>query len=233
MEKFESAWKNGNPLSIVPAVLKAPSYCPIEPATTLVPCRGPTAREARTPEWVDDPGVAGTVRTHRRVPFPARDSYPPWVGVVALPTPTNTVLPLDEGVESTGIPPVLTGHPGTPDPPFRWYAYTCPARSPTRTAGPPRSSVATDGEDRAIGLPAVGEGLGPHQLQGWGGGMHRGSSSGGRPDPCGGRPGQSQCQPSCDHGSESRDTCRHPGHRRWLPDHISLVTGLKEIPIYG
>src|SRR5580698_7583920 len=83
--------------------------------------------------------------------------YPPEVGVAAFPSPTNTesrfpLVTATDGVESTGTPPVLTGHPGTPAPDARLNAYTFPALSPTTTEGPP-ARVATLGDDNAIGPP--------------------------------------------------------------------------------
>ena len=59
-------------------------------------------------------------------------------------------MPVLDGAASTATPPVLAGQPRTSDPLLRCMAYTWPPWSPTSTAGPPPSRVATVGDDSAI-----------------------------------------------------------------------------------
>src|ERR1700722_20191794 len=97
---------------------------PRDPATTSVPpARLPTAIDACT-AFAGAGSVEGfcTWVNHKAPPWGVMPRYPPEVGVAALPSPTNTesrplpVVSATDGVESTGTPPVLTGHPGTPAP---------------------------------------------------------------------------------------------------------------------
>src|SRR5579864_3795195 len=145
----------------LPAFIACPTS-PSDPATTSVaPLRLPTAIDACT-AYAGAVSVGGfcTLTDHIFPPCGVIAQYPPFVGVAALPTPTNTesrpfpVVSATDGVESTGTPPepvpVPNCHSYTPV--ARLNAYTLPARSPMTTEGPP-GSLATLGDDSAIGPP--------------------------------------------------------------------------------